>query len=44
MEYSEYVETKKEVENYFAKIFKSRFKTYVDENYESLVPTVEVCK
>lgn len=34
MEYNEYVETKRDVENYFANIIKSRFKTYVDENFE----------
>jgi len=34
MEYSEYVEIKRDVENYFANIIKSRFKTYVDENFE----------
>jgi hypothetical protein len=34
MEYSEYIEVKKDVESYFANIIKSRFKTYVDENFE----------
>ena len=34
MEYSEYSEIKRDVENYFANIIKSRFKTYVDENFE----------
>jgi len=34
MEYSEYSEAKRDVENYFANIIKSRFKTYVDENFE----------
>jgi hypothetical protein len=34
MDYSEYVLIKKDVENYFANIIKSRFKQYVDENFE----------
>jgi hypothetical protein len=34
MEYSEYFEVKREIENYFANIIKSRFKKYVDENFE----------
>jgi hypothetical protein len=34
MEYSEYFEVKRDVENYFANIIKSRFKKYVDENFE----------
>jgi hypothetical protein len=34
MEYSEYVEIKSDIEHYFANIIKSRFKTYVDENFE----------
>ena len=34
MEYSEYVEIKKDIESYFASIIKNRFKTYVDENFE----------
>ena len=32
MEYSEYFDVKKDVENYFANIIKSRFKKYVEEN------------
>ena len=34
MEYSEYFDVKKDVENYFANIIKSRFKKYVEENFE----------
>ena len=34
MDYSEYIEIKRDVENYFANIIKSRFKKYVDENFE----------
>ena len=34
MEYSEYFQVKKDVENYFANIIKSRFKKYVEENFE----------
>lgn len=34
MEYGEYVEIKRDIESYFASIIKSRFKTYVDENFE----------
>jgi hypothetical protein len=34
MEYEKYVELKKDVEIYFAKIIKKRFKEYVEENFE----------
>ena len=34
MEYEKYVELKKDVEIYFAKILNKRFKEYVEENFE----------
>ena len=41
MEHEKFVELKKDVEVYFAKIIKKRFKEYVDENQElSFVPDI----
>ena len=34
MEHSKYIELKRDLENYYAKIIQKRFKDYVDENFE----------